>query len=91
MLQTTSWHSLLDTIDLQEFLARRWPAVDHPGGKGWEWAIGQLPADTLLARRDSGVVGWAGVTEGQLTIQAPDDRAAGPHAVGLGDGARVRT
>lgn len=76
MLQTTPWHTVQDTTDVQEFLARQWPAVDHPGGKGWEWAIGQLPADTLIARREGSIVGWAGVTDGQLTIQVPDDRQA---------------
>jgi hypothetical protein len=82
MLQTAAWRTVRDTVEVQEFLARRWPSVDHPGGRGWEWAIGQLPAETLLARSEGAVVGWAGVTDGQLTIQAPDDRQAGPHAVG---------
>lgn len=76
MLQITDWQSVDDTNAVLGFVAGSWPAADHPGGKGWEWAIGQLPAETVIARRDDAVTGWAGVTEGHLTVQAPRDELA---------------
>ncbi|MDQ2737530.1 MAG: GNAT family N-acetyltransferase [Actinomycetota bacterium] len=76
MLRITNWQTADDTAAVQEFVAGSWPAADHPGGKGWEWAIRQLPTEAVIVRGDHAVAGWAGVSDGHLTIQAPRDEPA---------------
>jgi GNAT superfamily N-acetyltransferase len=76
VLRITDWQTVDDTAAVQDFVAGAWPAADHPGGKGWDWAIRQLPTDAVIVRRDHAVAGWAGVSDGHLTVQAPRDEPA---------------
>ena len=63
------WNKPEDTTSVQQLVSRLWPHSTHPGGLGWEAASDQLPQDTMLAKRDGEVVGWAGVTGGELIVQ----------------------
>ena len=79
MLTLRPWNRPDDTVAVQQLVSRLWPLATHPGGLGWEAASDQLPTHTMLAERDGRIVGWAGVTEGDLTVQAsPDDLDAAP-------------
>lgn len=65
-----TWNKAKDITSVQQLVSRLWPRSTHPGGLGWEAASDQLPQDTMLAKRDGEVVGWAGVTGGELIVQA---------------------
>jgi GNAT superfamily N-acetyltransferase len=54
---------------MQQLASRLWPRGPHAGGLGWEAASEQLPHDLVLAGED-GVAGWAGLTLGELVLQA---------------------
>jgi GNAT superfamily N-acetyltransferase len=68
-IRLRSWATPADTTAVQHLARRLWPLGPHPGGLGWEAATGQLPTATVLAEAD-GLVGWAGVTSGQLVVHA---------------------
>lgn len=77
MLTLRPWNRPNDTVTVQQLVSQLWPLAAHPGGLGWEAASEQLPRNTMLAERDGRIVGWAGVTDGDLTVQAtPDDHDA---------------
>ena len=73
MLTLRPWNRPNDTVAVQQLVSRLWPLAAHPGGLGWEAASDQLPMNTMLAERDGRIVGWAGVTDGDLTVQATVD------------------
>jgi GNAT superfamily N-acetyltransferase len=65
-----------DTTAMQELASRNWPNGPHPGGLGWELAIGQLASQVVVADRGSTgdgaggrVAGWAGLTGSALVLQ----------------------
>ena len=77
MLTLRPWNRPNDTVAVQQLVSRLWPLAMHPGGLCWEAASDQLPLNTMLAERDGRIVGWAGVTDSDLTVQAtPDDHNA---------------
>jgi GNAT superfamily N-acetyltransferase len=59
---------------MQRLASRIWPHGPHAGGLGWEAASDQLPGRLVLADDGDGVAGWAGSTDGELTLQADPDR-----------------
>jgi GNAT superfamily N-acetyltransferase len=64
---------------MQELASTCWPRGPHPGGLGWEQAIGQLADTIVLLESDSGgISGWAGLSQpGYLSLQvAPTQPAA---------------
>ena len=65
-----------DTIAVQQLASRLWPNGPHPGAVGWEAASDQLPAQTVLADDDGVVLGWAGLTAGELVVHADPATAA---------------
>lgn len=78
---------------MQRLASRLWPRGPHAGGLGWEAASGQLPREIALAG-DDGLAGWAGLTAGELVLQAdpasPEAaRALVEWAVQLADGAEM--
>jgi GNAT superfamily N-acetyltransferase len=80
VLRLRSWEGLADTTAVQRLAGRAWPRGLHPGGVGWAAAIGQLPGETVLAD-DDGVVGWAGVSGGELVVQADPARPGAARAL----------
>jgi GNAT superfamily N-acetyltransferase len=75
MMRLRPWDGRADTKAVQRLASRLWPHGSHPGGLGWEAATDQLPAEKVLAEDDA-IVGWAGVTGGELIVQAdPASRA----------------
>jgi ribosomal protein S18 acetylase RimI-like enzyme len=66
---------------VQELASRLWPRGPHPGGLGWEAAIDQLPAATVLAETDRALVGWAGATSGELVVHADPTCPDAAHAL----------
>ncbi len=68
-----TWEDPADTGAVQGLAQRLWPRGPHPGGLGWEAAIEQLPASTVLAEQEGTLVGWAGVDGGALTVHADPD------------------
>ena len=69
-MRLRSWHEPADTLAVQRLASRLWPIGPHPGGLGWSAATGQLPADVIIAADGESVTGWAGVTGGEIELQA---------------------
>jgi len=74
MVSLRGWRCRADTTAVQQLVSRLWPHGSHPGGLGWEAATEQLPGETMLGE-DGAVVGWAGVTSGELLVQALPEAA----------------
>ena len=70
MIALRSWDRLADTTAVQRLASQLWPRGPHAGGVGWEAAIDQLPAATVLAEAEGQLVGWAGRHAGELAVQA---------------------
>jgi GNAT superfamily N-acetyltransferase len=63
-----AWEGPADTTSMQRLASRLWPTGLHPGGLGWAAAIGQLAAQIVLAESDGELLGWAGLTPGELQV-----------------------
>jgi hypothetical protein len=68
-MRVRPWEGPADTAAMQRLASRLWPRGSHAGGLGWEAASGQLPREVALAG-DDGLAGWAGLTVGELVLQA---------------------
>lgn len=70
VMRVRPWEGPADTTKMQQLAVRLWPRGPHAGGVGWEAAIEQLPGETVLAEDGGVVVGWAGLSGGELVLQA---------------------
>jgi hypothetical protein len=86
-MRVRPWEGPADTAAMQRLASRLWPRGSHAGGLGWEAASGQLPREIALAG-DDGLAGWAGLTAGELVLQADP---ASPAGAVLAAGYRVRS
>ena len=78
MLRLRPWRRRRDTLGAQRLARDLWPSGPHPGGLGWEAATDQLPRRAVVAVRGRRVVGWAGVSRGEILVRgASADAAAG--------------
>jgi GNAT superfamily N-acetyltransferase len=65
---------------MQRLASRLWPLGLHPGGLGWAAAIGQL-ADRLMVADDGDLIGWAGLSGGELSLQVDPGHPAAASAL----------
>jgi GNAT superfamily N-acetyltransferase len=79
-MRLRAWDGPTDTRAVQELGSRLWPRGPHPGGTGWVAAIQQLPTETVLAD-SNGVVGWAGLAGGDLSVQVGPGSPAAARAL----------
>jgi GNAT superfamily N-acetyltransferase len=66
---------------MQRLSSRLWPSGLHPGGLGWSLAIGQLAAQIVLAEADGDLLGWAGLSPGELQVAVDPARPDAAPAV----------
>src|SRR4029077_12028659 len=69
-MRVRPWEGPAGTTAMQQLASRLWPRGPHPGGVGWDAAVEQLPDETALAVIGRRVAGRAGLSGGDLVVQA---------------------